>query len=417
MLSAISRFGAKGMVSMPDLSGLTVANARSAILSAGLKVGSLSSTSSSSSSNQDRVSAQAIAAGTLIDYETSVNFQYYVYVAPPPSEPTAPYIIGYTYGDCINNGSSYTQDDLTTCNSSTYCFDRITTQPRHKEILDTWSDGRTPTSRNPKEYEACDATTSTQQVCKVVGNCGWEGSTTPTITCSNYDTSCSNNQYQTRRKCVDSSGATVSDTLVATYACGCTTSETSCDSNGWKISYYTCYNPDGSTYGGSSAVSCTSCGGWTWSACLSGQKTGSKTCYTGGVANTIYDYVSCCTPSCGDRYYFACSNGQRHWTQICVQEDCSEERVSGDDPCCYGQCGSWGPKTYVYTRVYTQSRTCIDASCNTYTDTRTMCDPYCGSWTDTSACLTSPYGRYKNQKRTCVDAFCDTYTETRSVSC
>jgi hypothetical protein len=91
--------------------------------------------------------------------------------------------------------------------------------------------------------------------------------------------------------------------------------------------------------------------------------------------------------------------------------------VSGDDQCCYGQCGSWGSKTYVASGVYIQSRTCIDANCDTYTDTRTMCDAKCGSWTDTSSCTASPYGKYKNQKRTCVDAFCSTYTETRSIAC
>jgi hypothetical protein len=416
MLSSISRFGAKGMVAMPSLIGLTRAEAEALILSSGLRVGSRSSTSTSSSGSDDRVGSQAIAQGTLVDYETSVSYQYLIYVAPPPPEPTAPYKIGVTTGDCV----AYDYSTRDVCTGSNYCFDTLRKDYYRAPILDVYSDGSTQPSGAYQECASSDEYVTGAQKCKVIGKCDYAGETVaqPTTTCSNYNTACSGNQYQTRRKCVDTAtGATVSDTLVATYACGCTSSESACDSNGWKISYYTCYNPDGSTYGGSSAISCTSCGDYTAGSCQNGIKTYTRTCYTGGVASTGSYTRECCTASCGARYYFSCSNGLRHWTQICVREDCSEERVSGDDQCCYGQCGSWGSKTYVASGVYIQSRTCIDANCDTYTDTRTMCDAKCGSWTDTSSCTASPYGRYKNQKRTCTDAFCSTYTETRSIAC
>lgn len=76
----------KGMVAVPDLSGLTRQQAKDAISSAGLRFGSETEISNSSGSSSDgKATNQSIAAGTLIDYESTISFQYFgTYVAPPP---------------------------------------------------------------------------------------------------------------------------------------------------------------------------------------------------------------------------------------------------------------------------------------------------------------------------------------------
>jgi len=72
----------KGMVLVPNLSGLTQAQAISAIQSAGLTVASIISTTSTSDSNlSNKVALQTPASGTLVDYETTVDLSIYNYVA------------------------------------------------------------------------------------------------------------------------------------------------------------------------------------------------------------------------------------------------------------------------------------------------------------------------------------------------
>lgn len=122
MLGIGGKFAAsKGMVSVPNLVGLSSSSAQAALLSSGLIVGSVNSTSTSNSSINGQASSQTISAGTLVDYETVVGFTVYSYVAPPP--PSGPYIVsssGCIYSRtvnyrivCVNNsGSGYpTWDD------------------------------------------------------------------------------------------------------------------------------------------------------------------------------------------------------------------------------------------------------------------------------------------------------------------
>ena len=81
--------GAKGMVAVPSLSGLSRSAAQTAITNAGLRF--FEDTVPVDTTNQsldNRVAGQSFAAGTLVDYETLVSYSYNRYVAPPPSGPT-----------------------------------------------------------------------------------------------------------------------------------------------------------------------------------------------------------------------------------------------------------------------------------------------------------------------------------------
>ena len=83
MLGFIAKFGSsKGMVAVPNLNGLNRGQAIAAIQSAGLVFGGNSPVETSNSSLNDLVQSQPTPAGTLVDYESSFSFGYYVYVAP-----------------------------------------------------------------------------------------------------------------------------------------------------------------------------------------------------------------------------------------------------------------------------------------------------------------------------------------------
>lgn len=117
MLGNLGYYSGKGMVLVPDLSGLSSSAAQSAITSAGLTVGSISSTSSgANSSNNGQVASSSPTAGTLVDYETSVSFVTYSY-SPPPEGPSwtdssivNSFTQGTAYSDSVSatNGAAYT---------------------------------------------------------------------------------------------------------------------------------------------------------------------------------------------------------------------------------------------------------------------------------------------------------------------
>lgn len=132
----------KGMVKMPDLSGLTRADAKTAIANAGLKFGTeSSSTNNSGSSYNGDVKTQSIAANTLVEYESTVSFTYYdTYVAPVylvrtedsndgGKETSLVYtgFGGFTYSDCVNGSKTkYTyrfyDQTITTTYYTTYYY-------------------------------------------------------------------------------------------------------------------------------------------------------------------------------------------------------------------------------------------------------------------------------------------------------
>ena len=92
MLGPITRFGSsKGMARVPNLAGLTRSEAISAIEAAGFRFLNSPTVETSNSSLNGQVASQVIPANALVDYESSIDFSYYVYVAPA---------VSYTYGPC-----------------------------------------------------------------------------------------------------------------------------------------------------------------------------------------------------------------------------------------------------------------------------------------------------------------------------
>ncbi len=86
-------------VNVPNLSGLTRAQAQAAITARGLLY-SESSTNTSDLNNSDKISSQSISAGSVVLFGETVPFVYFNYVDP----------ITYTYGPCeaYNSNTSYT---------------------------------------------------------------------------------------------------------------------------------------------------------------------------------------------------------------------------------------------------------------------------------------------------------------------
>jgi hypothetical protein len=83
--------GAKGMVAVPNLSNLSPDAALSALQSVGLSRGTVGTGTTSNSGLNNKVFSQSVSAGTLIDYDSAINYEYYIFVAPPvPEQPPAP---------------------------------------------------------------------------------------------------------------------------------------------------------------------------------------------------------------------------------------------------------------------------------------------------------------------------------------
>ena len=80
---------------VPNIVGMTLANANTAITGAGLVVGSVNSVNTSNSAINNTVQAQGTASGTGVNPGTTINYTKWNYVAPPffppPPPPHFPY--------------------------------------------------------------------------------------------------------------------------------------------------------------------------------------------------------------------------------------------------------------------------------------------------------------------------------------
>jgi hypothetical protein len=79
----IGRWSAKGMVTVPDLSTSSRLQAEALLFANGLGANYLGTEETFNSNLGGKVSFQHIPSGTLVDYETVVNFRIYNYVMPP----------------------------------------------------------------------------------------------------------------------------------------------------------------------------------------------------------------------------------------------------------------------------------------------------------------------------------------------
>lgn len=106
MLGSFGFYSAKGMVAMPNLSGLTKVQAESAITAAGLNYTS-SSSSTGNSGLDNSVASQGVVAGALVDYDSEISFVYYTYVSSggggspsPPSCTVSTYNVTTDWSPC-----------------------------------------------------------------------------------------------------------------------------------------------------------------------------------------------------------------------------------------------------------------------------------------------------------------------------
>lgn len=129
MLGSLGFFASRGMTTVPDLSGLSKTAAEAAITAAGLVVGTTTPTSTSNSSLDNIFNTQETPSGSVVDYDTVINFTYYTYVSSPAPSPTPACIeisrqnYPTTWsGDCVDgveSGSYITEIDYSNCPTST----------------------------------------------------------------------------------------------------------------------------------------------------------------------------------------------------------------------------------------------------------------------------------------------------------
>lgn len=125
MLGFVSRFGSsKGMVAVPDFSGVATATALGQVVSSGLQVSAASGIRNTNVLVQNGVSLSQIpAAGTLVDYETEVIITSGNYVADTVN-----------VGPCQNYGTTTNDPDY--CNGNLYVYGSARTK-RRKTVTTT----------------------------------------------------------------------------------------------------------------------------------------------------------------------------------------------------------------------------------------------------------------------------------------
>jgi len=400
MLGIGGRFaGAKGMVQMPDISNLTPEQALAAITSAGLKARTQTSVNTSNSGLGNKVFNQSATAGQLIDYETDIDFSYYIYQAPAV---TITYGPSEQYDSGTETGCNKTPNNQGSSNQYFLCT-RVTRYFRSKLLENgVWTGG----------YGQYSTQTDANWNCSIVAD------------------QCGNTQVSTteisRSACIGTPGTTGYQdvTYRRNYAAGTPTNVT------YTIQEFGCSVPAAKFETGRS-VSYGPCGSAGSGGCKCGQRSVYTTItYNIGPSETITT-TECCPDniSCSDTpiYWFSCgayATNKKRWTYRTVCTDCvgntvSDTRYSGDVDCCSqaGQCGAWSAWTASSSSTETRTRTCFyetsSGSCGTRTETETRCANICGNWIDTSSCS----GGYKSQARTCTSTNCSTYTETRRTQC
>ena len=136
MLGSLGFFASRGMTTVPDLTGLSKSAAESAITDVGLVVGTTTSVSTSNSSFNNILETQSVQSGSVVDYDTAVNFTYYTFVSSPAPSPTPVVCTGAqnerfqtSWGDCINGVQEGTYA-IETCYSNCPCVINYYTETR-----------------------------------------------------------------------------------------------------------------------------------------------------------------------------------------------------------------------------------------------------------------------------------------------
>jgi hypothetical protein len=166
MLGFISRFGSsKGMVVVPNFSGLTTATAQSQIVSAGLKVSAAGGIRNTNVLAENGVSlSQLPVAGTLVDYETEVVITSGNYIADT-----------VTIADCANYGTTTNDPDY--CSGNVYVYGSARTKRRKTVTTTNNVTGTTTTTYD----NSCTDDVVSRGSAYVNGQCGY---VTPPTTCT-----------------------------------------------------------------------------------------------------------------------------------------------------------------------------------------------------------------------------------------
>jgi hypothetical protein len=98
----------KGMVAVPDLSGMTEAQASTALSNVFLTYSKTTNTQTSDSNLVGKVATQSVSAGTLANYESNIVISIYEFVCIP------------VWSDWYNVGSPYNYSSCSPSNTQTY---------------------------------------------------------------------------------------------------------------------------------------------------------------------------------------------------------------------------------------------------------------------------------------------------------
>ena len=295
----------KGMVAMPSLSGLTRSQAINAIQQAGLRLGNAAISNTSTQSQDQKVSSQAVATGTLVDYETAVSFTYFNYVAPPV--PQGPTVINVTSTGCVE----YERYEVNrACNSSTNIGNVNYGFRRHSVTTTFFSDGTSSSSTSQ-------CTDSSRFESQTIYNC--DGS----LDCNSYI----RNFSETLPAAQCSSGFARYNVGVFADGCGksnvvtfqfCTSNPNAVDCNSCVSSYNYRTSDSGCASGTAWRSVCTKAAG-----CVPAQ-----TDVKGGCDPVVVQAPTpsapaapICRTSCTPWYRSSCQSGQRFVTRRC--SDCN----------------------------------------------------------------------------------------------
>lgn len=391
MLGIGGRFaGAKGMVQMPDLANLNPEQAAALIASNGLRVRNQNSNNTTNSALGNKVFGQSITAGELVDYETQIDFSYYIYAAPAV---TITYGSPEPYDSSIETGCNQQPNNQGGFNPYFYCT-RYTTYYRSKKYENGVWNG---------EYGQYSQAQDSNWNCSVVAN-----------QCGNTEVSTTE---LSRTAC---NGSFFTITYRRNYAAGIPTNVT------YSVQE-SCNTPTPT----STSVTRGNCSSAGVGGCKCGQRSVTTTTrYSDGSSTTSTSY-ECCpdSTSCSNTatYWFACgayASGKKRWTYRTICTDCvgnvvSDTRFSGDVNCCStaGQCGSeYRVQVGTYTYFVYKDCTVENSSGGCSTETRFVreeCSYSEDIWRDASGCL----GTYKIQQKKYRKPDCSFGYYTRQVPC
>jgi hypothetical protein len=149
----------KGMVKVPNLVGLTRTQARAAILASGLKIQDENYTNTYDNVLHEQTLSQYPSHNTLVDYETSVSFNYYNYIQYTPTT-TSPTSTG--------GGSTTTYAYFAFCSGANL------------------STSGTSAVQSGQDVTSTCLTLKSQYGNPAGWNCGSSSNTSPTINCATY---------------------------------------------------------------------------------------------------------------------------------------------------------------------------------------------------------------------------------------